>query len=283
MKEGGGRGSNDGPSPASRREGKTLFVDVVFTPGELVAVDWSLFGAAAVVDVLRFTTTALTALEHGAAGVVPVATPEEALAWRRQGAVLGGERGAVRIPGFDLGNSPFDYKPEAVAGKLVVMTTTNGTQAFSRLARAASEGGENPGGLAVFAACLRNAAAAARALAQEAQHRGKGALIVCSGTDGRFSREDAYCAALIVERLQALAAVEPGDGAVAALRLKAGAGDGSQAALSELTASFHGRRLLRLGLRDDVAFCAQVDASGAVPVLRDGRLVLAGTRPERGE
>lgn len=266
-----------------------MFIDVVLTGCELEAVDWSLFGAVAVVDVLRFTTTALTALEHGANGVVPVATPEEALAWRRRepGVVLGGERGAVRIEGFDLGNSPLDYTPAAVAGKLVVMTTTNGTRAFSGIARSRAHAAARPdmGGaaLTVLAACLRNASAAARALAEAARCSGKGALIVCSGTDGRFSLEDAFCAAVMVARLEEQAPVERGDGAEAAARLHAVAGGGPDAALQQLCSTFHGRRLLRLGLREDVAFCAQVDVSSAVPRLSDGMLMLEGSRSKRGE
>lgn len=267
-----------------------MFVDVVFTGGELDAVDWSPFGAAAVVDVLRATTTALTALENGAAGVVPVATPEEALAWRqrRPDVVLGGERKAVRIEGFDLGNSPFEYTPEKVAGKLVVVTTTNGTRAFSRIMRANAASADEVGrarteSVTVFAACLRNAGAAARALTEAALQRGRGVLLVCSGTDGRFSREDAYCAAVILARLEALAPVERGDGAEAAARLLAAVGEGPEAALKELSESFHGRRLLRLGLQDDVAFCAQVDASDAAVRMAEGMLVLAGTGGKYGE
>lgn len=275
-----------------------MFVDVALTGSEVDYVDMSTFGAVAVIDVLRATTTILTALENGARGVVPVATPDEAYAWRdkRTDVVLGGERAAVRIAGFDLGNSPLEYTPGAVGDKLVVLTTTNGTQAFAKVQRAgvAKVGGgsgvapaQGPddeadcGSPAVYAVCLRNAAAAARALVDAATRRGCGALIVCSGTDGRFSREDAYCAAVLLAHMEQLTDIVRGDGADIVAR--SWPGGRADEAWSELSGSFHGRRLLKLGLSDDVRYCAQVNVSEIVPWLLGGTLVLAGTGGKNGE
>lgn len=271
-----------------------MFVDAALTWDEAARVDPARFGAVAVIDVLRATTTMLAALENGAAGVVPVAAPEEAFEWRRRrpDVLLGGERGAVRIAGFDLGNSPLEYAPETVRGKLVVLTTTNGTRAFRQVLQtfaAAGSGGSGPpegpdaeekrAGPAVLAACLRNAAAAAAALAREARRSGRGVLLVCSGTDGRFSREDAYCAGVIVRHLERLENVRRGDGADAAVRLLRP----DASALEELSSSFHGRRLLALGLERDIEFCAATDVSAGVPRLVSGMLVLAGNRGSCGE
>ncbi len=85
-----------------------------------------------VIDALRATTTMTVAFENGCSAFIPVATVEEAreLAARNPGFLLAGERGAVALPGFDLGNSPRDFRPEKVKGKVVVMTTTNGTRAL---------------------------------------------------------------------------------------------------------------------------------------------------------
>jgi len=256
-----------------------MFVDVALTHNEAAHIDATAFGAVAVIDVLRATTTILTALENGARGVVPVATPEEALLWRqrRHDVLLGGERGAVRIPGFDLGNSPLDYSPAVVQGKLVVLTTTNGTQSFRRVQSADRD--RPGGGPAVFAACLRNARAAARAAAEAARDAGRGVLLVCSGTDGRFSREDAYCAAVVLQHLESMADVARGDGADAVARLA----PPDVPPMGHVAGSFHGRRLLALGLRDDVEFCAETDVSEGVPRLVSGMLVLAGTGGSNGE
>ena len=96
-------------------------------------------GIAVVIDVLRASTTIVTALAHGAAGVLPRRSIHEARATAaarsttaaRAGAMLGGERGGVKIAGFDLGNSPAEYTADRVAGKPVVITTTNGTLAIA--------------------------------------------------------------------------------------------------------------------------------------------------------
>ncbi|MBO8140561.1 MAG: 2-phosphosulfolactate phosphatase [Firmicutes bacterium] len=232
------------------------------------------FGAVAVIDVLRATTTIVTALENGARGVVPVGSPDDARAWRAAGpdVVLGGERGARALAGFDLGNSPLEYGPERVAGKLVVMTTTNGTAAFERARSVA-------GGAAVIAACLRNAQAAAQRLRQLAGAQGGGALIVCAGTDGRFSAEDAYAAAVVLEAMAREGPLELGDGAQAALRM-AGTVASPRAALR---ATRHGRKLVQLGFETDVDFCAKVSVSDTVPTLVSGVLVREGSGPARGE
>ena len=87
-----------------------------------------------VVDVLRASTTIITALANGARNVVPVLTPDEAatlkLRYDSANVLLGGERGGVKIQGFDLGNSPLEYTEETVSGKTIVFTSTNGTEAI---------------------------------------------------------------------------------------------------------------------------------------------------------
>src|SRR5438094_3818028 len=97
-------------------------------------------GLAVVVDVLRATTTIVHALVAGCSAVRPCAEVEEAreLAGQmRAGRVLlGGERGGLPLPGFDLGNSPGEYTGKVCKGKTLVLTTTNGTRALLRAAEA---------------------------------------------------------------------------------------------------------------------------------------------------
>ncbi|MBW8382238.1 MAG: 2-phosphosulfolactate phosphatase, partial [Youngiibacter sp.] len=87
-----------------------------------------------VVDTLRATTVIITSLVNGAKSVVPVSTVEDALSImkRMENAVLGGERKAKKIEGFNFSNSPLEYSKEAISGKNVILTTTNGTKAISR-------------------------------------------------------------------------------------------------------------------------------------------------------
>ena len=159
-------------------------------------------GAAVVIDTLRMTTVAATALESGCSSVRTAATVEEATRLARQtGALRGGERSAVKIPGFDLSNSPLEYTPERLKGRPLILTTSNGTQAV-----ASAEGAPR-----LYLGCLRNAGALADRLRGEEE-----VAFVLAGTAGRFSLEDALTAGALLGRLPS---GEMDDMAVAALAL----------------------------------------------------------------
>ena len=115
-------------------------IDVHFTPLGLGAGDLAGRGVV-VIDALRATTTIITALANGAKAVIPAATSEEAVRLasnlEKDGVLLAGERRSVRIEGFALGNSPREMVPAVVAGKTIVLATTNGTPAL-----VAAQGGE---------------------------------------------------------------------------------------------------------------------------------------------
>ena len=116
---------------------ETRLVDVALLPDEMEKIRAEGF-AAVVIDILRASTTIVTALANGAARVIPLTTVEEARARREKEpeSLLGGERNAVPPPGFDLGNSPREYTPERVNGKTIIITTTNGTRACQSADRA---------------------------------------------------------------------------------------------------------------------------------------------------
>ncbi len=220
--------------------------------------------AVLVVDVLRASTTIATALANGARAVIPVADEGEAgrlaATLDRESTVLGGERGGRPLAGFALGNSPATYTAEAVSGRTVVLTTTNGTTALVRASPASR--------LAVGA--LVNAAAAAAWLGR-ALDDGLGATVLCAGWQGRVALEDALCAGLLVDRLlDHPAADPPDDGARIALGLYRGARHDLARALF---GADHTRRLVALGAGDDVAACARLDTLDVVPVYRDRQLV----------
>jgi 2-phosphosulfolactate phosphatase len=234
-------------------------VEVLFGPpwpGDVVR------GAhVAVVDVLRATTTIATALANGAAGVIPVAEPEDAIALGhrlgRDRVLFCGERDSVGIEGFDLDNSPASFTPGAVAGKTLVMTTSNGTRALRGVAGAAS----------VRAAALVNRDAVAAALAEESGD----VAIVCAGEAHGFALEDAIGAGALVDALLARDRdVELLDGArAAALLYRAVA-----ARLPEAVASAdHAQALAEKGFAADVARSAELDVLQIAPALRDGVIV----------
>lgn len=228
-------------------------IDLAVTWGEAEHAD--LAGRVAVViDVLRATSTMVAALSAGARAVVPVETVDagfEAASHPRRGdVVLGGERGGLRIEGFDLGNSPLEYTPEAVQGKTVILTTTNGTRALLTAKRADG----------VIAASFGNISAAAEWL----RRRDQDVTVICAGTEGRLSLDDLQCGGMLISRL-----LEPG--------LVRELSDGARAATEwfvsnvgttdhVLSSCFHGQRLVALGFKQDVTFCAQIDISTVVPV-----------------
>ncbi|HSE04022.1 MAG TPA: 2-phosphosulfolactate phosphatase [Methylomirabilota bacterium] len=227
---------------------------MALTPAEFA--DLPLAGCTALaVDVLRATTAVVAACEAGCRRVVPV--PDQAAAEsRRDGAdvLLAGERGGEAIAGFHLGNSPVEFTRDRVAGRTVVLTTSNGTAAMLTAAGADAAG----------VAALTNVTAAADWAVGEARD----VSILCAGDSGAFSLEDAVCAGLLVARL---AAAVPGaalsGGAAAAL----GLGRHYAPRLDRLAAdSRWARNLLRLGREADVACCLRADTSRMVPVFAAG-------------
>ena len=229
-----------------------------------------------VIDVLRASTTMITALAHGAERVVPMADVAEA---RRRAAgigaqaLLGGERGGVRIAGFDLGNSPAEYAAERVAGRTIVITSTNGTAALAACAAARE---------VLVGAIVNRTAVAAMARRRAVPDGGDTVHLVCAGTDGAVTAEDVLAAGAILDA----AALHPeaaGDeldppalAARAAFRdLAAGHPDDLPAALeAAFAAAPGGANLITLGMAADLAFAARIDALDVVPRLDHGTGVL---------
>jgi 2-phosphosulfolactate phosphatase len=209
------------------------------------------------VDVFRASTTITAALSNRARFVLPAVDVEQALRLAaphgRGEAVLAGERDCVRIEGFHLGNSPLEFTPEAVAGKVVVFTTTNGTRALG-LCRDAG---------AVFIGSFVNFSAVARAVGDWPN-----VTVLCAGNAGRLSLEDFVCAGGLVARL-ATRGTALDDAALAA---RAGYRALKDKLAKTLTSTEHARRLTELGFRPDLDFALKVDSVPLVPRLHDGRL-----------
>lgn len=236
-------------------------LDVLFLPAELPARERP-ERIAAVVDVIRATTTIVMAFRHGCRSIRPVAGVEEARAARADhpDALLAGEQGGERIAGFDIGNSPREFMAGLAAGRDVILNTSNGTKALRAVGT----------GRRVAIAALLNRTAVADWLVGQAQD----ALIVCSGYEGIFSLEDAVCAGGIVDRLaEQDPAAALGDGAAACRLLWA---HHRHALAGLLPRTGWGRRIVAIGLGPDLEICAQLDTVGVVPVLEDEVI-----RPER--
>jgi 2-phosphosulfolactate phosphatase len=215
--------------------------DVALRPSEMRAAD-----LAIVIDVLRATSTLSQALAGGYERVLCVASLARAEALRGPGRVLAGERSCVKPQGFDQGNSPIDAADRR--GAELVLATTNGTPAVVSAAELADT---------VFLGCMLNLDATVRATLGLMAAGTVDVQIVCAGTDGGVSLEDAYVAGRISRRL-------PGPRTDAALVAEAVA-RAFRTPLEALSTGADARVLEAAGLSDDVAFCAQESALDVVP------------------
>jgi 2-phosphosulfolactate phosphatase len=216
-----------------------LRVHVAFTPAETAAAPTGI-----VVDVLRATSTIVQALASGYERVLCCAEVDEARALRaaRGDGVLAGERLCVRIPGFDLGNSPREFTNPG--GATVILTTTNGTRAIVTAAARCER---------VFAGSLLNFDAVVSA----AREAGDDVAVICAGVEGEFAMDDAYCAGRLAEAL----AGEATDAAEAAMRIARS----FASPVEGLAASRSARNLEDGGLVEDVEWCARESVCDVVP------------------
>ncbi|WP_341538174.1 2-phosphosulfolactate phosphatase [Paenibacillus xerothermodurans] len=214
-----------------------------------------------VIDVLRATSTMLTALAHGCSAIYPVETVMQAKQLQQPGYLLGGERGCKKIPGFDLGNSPFEFMDDQVAGKTIIMTTTNGTRAIQKAFKAST----------IIAASLLNG----KACAKEAAALKRNIVIICSGTQDVYSLEDGICAGQIVEELQNCLQAEGVElnindfGLSMLYAFRQVQGDMTKALLD----CANGRRLCSLGFTEDIIYCSRMNLIRLVPIVQDGKLI----------
>ena len=212
-----------------------MHVHVAFTPAENAAAPLGV-----VVDVLRASSTIAQALAAGYRRVLCCAEIDEARALREAtpDSLLGGERDAVRIEGFDVGASPREFlEPRA---ETLILSTTNGTRSILTAASRCDE---------VLLGSLLNLEAVAAAV----RERGRDAVVVCAGFKGRFALDDAYCAGRIVELLDA----DRSDAALAAALVARAFPDAREG----LNARTYGPP----GLEEDIAFCARESVLGVVP------------------
>jgi len=212
-----------------------MHIDVAFTPVETASAPLGI-----VVDVLRATSTIAQALAAGYDRVLCCAEIDEARSLRAElpSSLVGGERKAVRIDGFDLGASPRDFQ-EARAETLI-LTTTNGTRAILETAKHCED---------IVLGSLLNLDAVAAAVG------GRDAVVTCAGFQGAFALDDAYCAGRIVQLIKGSRT----DAAIASELIA----DAFPTALEAFNARTYGPP----GLEADIAFCARENVLDVVPRL----------------
>ena len=245
---------------------------------------------AVVIDVLRATTTIVTAIANGAQTVVPVLEIEETKKLKSKilacedsrfpgpiaesDILLGGERRGMRTDGFDLGNSPSEYTTERISGKIVLFSTTNGTKAMHRARFAES----------IYLASFLNAGAVAEQIASH-----KTINIVCAGTFGKITEEDVYLAGFLIEKILGILKLSQSDvklnvQAISALNLWSELFTPSvHLGLEQLTSarlgkvfenSIGGKNLVSIGLKSDLYLASQIDSIGIIVRLEPKKMTV---------
>lgn len=217
---------------------------------------------AIIIDVLRASTSIITALANGCKGVIPVSEIEDAkklaAKFLAESVLMGGERNEMPIPGFDLSNSPLEYTANRVAGKKIIFTSSNGSQLFHYSRQAQN----------TLVAGFVNVSILSRFVVQN----GVDIVILCAGKNGQFGMEDAVCGGMLIDKITNITtnSLTLNDGAIAARVLyQFYAGD----ITGMLSQTSHGKRLVAIGHQEDLTICGQIDSIELIPILRQNELV----------
>jgi len=231
-------------------------VEVCNSPSLLSLFDYSEC-IVVIIDVLRATSSMCVAFDHGAEKIIPVADIDEARAYREKGFLIAGERDGEMVEGFDLCNSPFSFMGEAVKGKSIALSTTNGTQAIHAVKHARQ---------VVIGSFLNQDVLCGWLVRQE-----NDVLCVCAGWKNRFNLEDTLFAGAVVNSLLGSGKFQTTcDSSIAAGHLYQLA---KKDMFGFLENSSHRKRLKRLHIERDIEYCLTPNQVSVIPVLQNGALV----------
>ncbi len=234
-------------------------IEVCFSPALFNGIHDKKLHAVVITDVLRATTTAITAFEYGVGGIIPVADLEEAQLYKQKGYLVAAERNGHILDFADLGNSAFDFMVPEIKGKTIVHTTTNGTYAIKLVANCAH---------VVLGAFVNLHALSSFLLGLE-----EDVLILCSGWMNDFCLEDTLFAGALASEMIATNKYAPqGDSVRAAISLWDLSKNNLLESLKDAT---HLKRLQNLGLDNVFEYTFTIDACKSVPVLKNNILVNA--------
>ena len=213
-----------------------------------------------VIDVLRASTSIITALVNGAREVIPVSTVEFAV--KVSGGMFGGhtllcgERNTKKIEGFTLGNSPTEYVKKVVGGKSLVFYTTNGSKAIVK-----AKFSEN-----VFICSFNNI----KAVAQHLVKLKNDVEILCAGSNNLFSLEDSVCAGRLIQEITSIfSVIQLSDSSRTAIALNNAFGKNLRNMLSETE---HGKKLIDNNFESDIEFCSKLNTQTLIPKLNGNAL-----------
>lgn len=228
-------------------------VDIIFTADE-VSQEKTEGKICVVIDVLRATSVMITALHNGAEKIFPfkdIKTIQERCE-NLKNIIKCGERNALKIDGFDLGNSPLEFTKEKVFGKDIYMSTTNGTKAVENSLSAEK----------IIICSFLNI----KSVSEKLLEYKKDVVIVCAGTNGKFSLDDTLCAGLIIKEMQKHTEIQMNDVLLAAVRIS----ESHENIKDILKGTTHYERLLSLGFEKDMEHIFSLNKYSIVPEYKNG-------------
>lgn len=228
-------------------------VDIIFTADE-VSQEKTEGKICVVIDVLRATSVMITALHNGAEKIFPfkdIKTIQERCK-NLKNIIKCGERNALKINGFDLGNSPLEFTKEKILGKDIYMSTTNGTKAVENSLSAEK----------IIICSFLNI----KSVSEKLLEYKKDVVIVCAGTNGKFSLDDTLCAGLIIKEMQKHTEIQMNDVLLAAVRIS----ESHENIKDILKGSTHYERLLSLGFEKDMEHIFSLNKYSIVPEYKNG-------------
>lgn len=232
-------------------------IEVCFTPKLYSEIVTKKDFIVVMVDILRASTSICAAFENGVKAIIPVASLEEAKEYKEKGYLVASEREGIVLGFADFGNSAFNFMTDAVKGKTIAYSTTNGTQAI--------EMAKNAEGLTVGS--FSNLTALCNWLIAQQ----KNVVILCAGWKNKFNLEDSiFAGALTEQMLKSPDFKIDCDSAEAALDLWSIAKTNP---LKYIQKAAHRERLRKLNLDDVLEFTFQLDTANVVPLLKNGVLV----------
>ena len=206
-----------------------------------------------VIDILRATSTITTIINNDAKALIAVKNESSALEYKSDNYLIGGERNGETIPGFDFGNSPFDYNKDLVRNKTVILTTTNGTKCIEMSSNASE----------VIIGSFLNLTA----VVNYVQGKGKDIVLFCAGWKDKVNLEDSLFAGAFALKIQN--AIKD-DSTLLCMKAYE---NGEEDLFETLKKSNHFNRLKNKGVVDDIKYCCNIDTTDVVPKLKKGFIV----------
>ncbi len=212
-----------------------------------------------IIDVLRATSTIATALFNGARYIVPVDSVAKCIELGRQiNCITAGERDGKIAEGLSYGNSPFEYNREFIRGKILVLTTTNGT----RLLHMALEKGARE--------IVTGSFANLDAVTDYLIHQKNNVILACAAWKDKMNIEDTLFAGAVIERIREHFTIDCDASHIAATLYNKASGD--LFSFMKNSNASHFNRLMKYGLEKDIRYCLEPNQANVLPIYEDGKL-----------